>query len=77
MIRNQPVVRITSEGTSRDTKVELITKSGTVVDLSSVVSRVSWQLDASSGVAAAELIVLPGALEVMGDLTNVKVESGE
>lgn len=76
MIRKAPRIRIASQGHAGGTAVEVITQHGTVVDISNMVTRVIWSLDGHKGLAEVQLFLSPHAeVEVLGDLTDVKVET--
>lgn len=59
---NTPMLKITSDGTLYDTKVIHLE---TGADLSGYVTKVSWSIDAASGMPMAEVTFLAAALDVV------------
>lgn len=68
-----PRVRIASDGLHA-ARVELVTKAGTVIDLSNVVASVTWRFDAGARVAAAELVVFA---EIDAEAEDVVVKQAD
>lgn len=55
------------------TKFELITRHGAVLDLSDVVTKVTWSMDGSEGVAWATFEAPAVEIEGLGELTDVTI----
>lgn len=63
-------------GKTQDCKVELIGAGpkGEDIDISRYVSRAEWSLDASAGIARANLGVIVASAEVQGEVAHAIVE---
>ena len=66
-----PRIRITApDGTGPSAKVEFISPYGSVTDISSMVSKVTWSCEGGR-LAEVQLTIASTALDALGNLTSV------